>query len=110
MASKANIFIDQGADFSVTIDVSDDAGVAYDLTDHSVAAQMRKNYASSSAYTFEASHNDAGGQIVLQLSHTITRDIEPGRYLYDVEVTTAANTVTRVIEGVATVSPGITRI
>lgn len=110
MASKANIFIDQGADFSVTIDVSNDANVAYDLTDHTVAAQMRKNYASSSAYTFSATHNDAGGQIVLQLSHTITRDIEPGRYLYDVEVTNSANTVTRVIEGVATVSPGITRI
>lgn len=110
MAIKANIVIDQGADFSATIDVTDVDGAPFDLTNYAVAAQMRKNYASTSATTFTASQNGALGQITLALSNTITADIEPGRYLYDVEITSQVSEVTRVVEGIVTVTPGMTRI
>lgn len=110
MAIKANLVIDQGTDFSATIDVSDSAGQTYDLTDHTVASQMRKNYASASAAaSFGASHNSANGQITLTLTNAITESIEPGRYLYDVEITSPSNTVSRVVEGIVTVTPGMTR-
>jgi len=110
MAVKANIVIDQGTDWTVTIDVTDNAGGTYDLTGHTIAAQMRKNYASSTAITFDAVHNSANGQITLSLSSETTTDITPGRYLYDVEMRDSANNVSRVIEGIATVTPGITRV
>ena len=111
MAIKANITIDQGTDFEAIIDVSDTNGVPYNLTGYAVASQMRKNYASSSpAATFTASHNGAAGQITLSLSKQFTNDLEPGRYLYDVEVTSGGGTTTRVVEGTVTVTPGITRI
>jgi hypothetical protein len=35
--------------------------------------------------------------------------MEPGRYLYDVEITSSEGEVSRVVEGVVTVTPGITR-
>lgn len=111
MAIKANITIDQGADFSATIDVKDSGGNAYDLTNHTVASQMRKNYASTAATTFTATHNSAGGQIHLSLPAAQTQDIEPGRYLYDVEITsTGTGAVTRVVQGMVTVTAGMTRI
>lgn len=112
MAVKANIVIDQGSDFTATIDVESSIvpGDPYDLTDHDVAAQMRKNYASTSAFTFGTSQNGSLGQITLTMDKFITKDIEPGRYLYDVEITSAANTTMRVVEGIVTVTPGITRI
>lgn len=110
MAIKANIIIDQGADFSATIDVTDASGDPFDLTSYGVAAQMRKNYASTSAITFATTENGALGQITLALANTITADIEPGRYLYDVEITSSSSEVTRVVEGIVTVTPGITRI
>ena len=111
MAIKANIVIDQGTDFSAVIDLVDRDGVVYNLTGYTVAAQLRKNYATSTAYTFIASHSMAGGIISLGLTNTTTAALEPGRYLYDVEITlTSSGVITRVVEGVATVTPGMTRV
>lgn len=110
MAIKANLVIDQGASFTASIDLVDTGDNVYDLTGYTVASQMRKNYLSSAATTFTTSHNDAGGKITLSLSANTTNTIEPGRYLYDVEITSGNGTKTRVVEGIITVTPGITRI
>jgi hypothetical protein len=110
MAIKANLIVDQGTDFSAGIDLVDIDGSVYNLTNHSVAAQMRKNYNSSAAVTFVTSHNSSGGRITLILSHTATGSLEPGRYLYDVEITSQGGTKTRVVEGIVTVTAGMTRI
>jgi hypothetical protein len=110
MAIKANLVVDQGANFSATIDLTDANNAVFNLTGYTVAAQMRKNYTSSSATTFIASHNNTGGKITLVLNSTTTVAIEPGRYLYDVEITSSGNTITRVVEGIVTVTPGMTRI
>lgn len=109
MAIKANIEIDQGTDFYASIDLVDDEGV-YDLSNHTVAAQMRKNYASQTAIDFNVTVNQELGRILLELTRDVTETLEPGRYLYDVEITnTLTNRRARAVEGVATVTPGITR-
>ena len=112
MAIKANIVIDQGTDFSSAIDLVDADGVIFDLTGYTAAAQMRKNYTSSAATTFTtAIPVPATGVINLTLSNTNTGALEPGRYLYDVEITqTGSGNITRVVEGVETVTPGMTRV
>lgn len=109
MAIKANLVIDQGASFSTTINVVDSTGAQYNLAGHTIAAQMRKNYTSSVATTFITSANTAQGKITLSLPASNTAVIEPGRYLYDVEIT-LSGAVTRVVEGIVTVTPGMTRI
>lgn len=109
MAIKANLVIDQGTDFSATIDVTDLNGNAFDLTNYTPAAQIRKSYASTTAYNFVTSDNGNLGQITLSLSNTTTSQLEPGRYRYDVEITSTAGDVSRVVEGIVTVTPGITR-
>lgn len=112
MAIKANIVIDQGTDFSATINVSDAENEVYNLIGFTVAAQMRKNYASSTATTFSATHNGVGGQISLTLDKSITSDLDPGRYLYDIKISRNDGSLStvRVIEGIVTVTPGITRV
>lgn len=110
MAIKANLVIDQGTSFSATIDVTNASGAVYDLTNYTVAAQMRKNYTSSAAVTFSTGHNGVGGAITLSLLPALTSTIEPGRYLYDVEITSSGGSITRVVEGIVTVTPGMTRI
>lgn len=110
MAIKANLVIDQGSSFSATIDVTDASGNVYNLTGYTVAAQMRKNYTSSAAVTFSTTHSGSAGSITLSLLPTVTATIEPGRYLYDVEIKTSGGSVTRVVEGIVTVTPGMTRI
>jgi len=112
VAIKANIVIDQGTDFSSVIDVTDDQDRPFDLTDYVASSQMRKNYASSTAVTFNTSVNEASGQIYLELDKSTTSQLEPGRYLYDVEITAALGngSTIRVVEGIVTVTPGMTRV
>lgn len=109
MAIKANLVIDQGTDFSATIDVTDSNNDPFDLTNYTTAAQMRKSYASTTAYSFTATDNNSGGQITLSMANSVTNQLDPGRYLYDVEIASSGGNVSRVVEGIVTVTPGITR-
>ena len=52
MASTYNISVDQGADFSTTVTLTDSDNSALDLDNYSVRAQMRKYYTSRSATDF----------------------------------------------------------
>ena len=112
MAIKANLVVDQGSDFSATVSLLDAEGDALDLSVYTVNAQMRKNYASSTAVSFTTTINNPKtlGKLTLALSNAQTSSIEPGRYLYDVEIVSNLNVITRVVEGNVTVTPNITRV
>jgi D-Tyr-tRNAtyr deacylase len=110
MAIIANLYIDQGTDFSITVDVTDSAGDILDLSNYTAAAQIRKTYSSSStSATFATSIAELAGQVTISLTDTQTAALESGRYVYDLNITSAAGVVTRVIEGQAIVTPGVTR-
>jgi len=110
MAQISNIYIDQGCDFSITIDVTDAAGNVLDMTDYTAEAQIRKTYSSSSVTsTFTTAINETGGQVNVSLTSTQTSAIESGRYVYDVNVTDASGSTSRVVEGQAIITPGVTR-
>jgi len=111
MATVANIFIDQGADYSNIITVGSSTGAPLNLAGYTVASQIRKSYSSSTAYNFSSSiFNASEGKVRLQLTATASRAIPPGRYLYDVEITSPTSSKTRVVEGIVTVTPEITQI
>ena len=111
MSVKANIIIDQGTDFSSTITVKDDDGDITDLTGYSANGHIRKHFSSSSATVFETAFGTprSEGKLTISLSRTVTSDMEAGRYVYDVELTNSANTRIRLLEGIATVTPEVTR-
>ena len=112
MAIIANLYIDQGTDYTVTVDVTTGAGEALNLTGYTAAAQMRKTYASSAVTaTFTTSIVAAAGQVLLSLSDTQTAAISDGRYVYDMTITDDASpaVTTRVVEGQAVITPGVTR-
>ena len=110
MATVANIFVDQGSDYSNIITVTASTGQAIDLTGYTVASQMRKSYTSSIAYAFTASiYSAAQGKVRIQLTATQSEAIPPGRYLYDLEVTSSAGAKKRVVEGIVTITPQITQ-
>ena len=111
MATIANIFIDAGANYSNIITVAANGSGALNLTGYTVKSQIRKSYTSTTAYNFTGSVDDAvAGKVRLELTAAQTGAIPPGRYLYDVEITSSAGNRTRVGEGVVTVTPEITQI
>lgn len=111
MAAKANIVIDQGADFSTTLTVTDDNGNAVDLTGYSANGHIRKHYTSTTATVLDCSFSAprSDGQITISLGRSTSSDMEAGRYVYDVEITSSANTRSRLIEGICTITPEVTR-
>ena len=111
MAIIANLYIDQGTDYSITVDCTDSAGEVLDLTGYTAAAQMRKTYSSSTiSATFATAINASAGQVTLTLTDTQTNALDSGRYVDDLNITkTSDSSITRVVEGQAILTPGVTR-
>ena len=111
MASIANIFVDAGSTYSNIIAVASSSGAPLDLTGYTVKSQIRKSYSSSVAYDFTATvYLPLAGKVRLELTPTQSEAIPPGRWLYDVEITSSSGSKTRVVEGIVTVTPQITKI
>lgn len=108
MATKANLVIDQGATYEVTLDLTDENGDILQLTGYSANAQMRKWYTSTNSTSFSTDINAVAGTISLSLTAGQTANLTAGRYVYDVEVT-SSGVISRIIEGIVTVTPNVTR-
>lgn len=111
MATVSNLAIDQGTTFSATILVADPTGSARDLSGYTGRAQLRRSYYTNSntAFTVEINNPDEG-EIVLLLTDTQTSALRAGRYVYDLElVKDDDQTVERIIEGIVTVYPEVTK-
>jgi hypothetical protein len=110
LAAFTEITIEQGATFSTTVNVEDAYYNPINLTGYSASSQMRKSYYSSSATNITASvTGTSNGEITLSMTSANTSSLTPGRYVYDLVINDGANTVTRVVEGIATVLPSVTR-
>jgi hypothetical protein len=109
MATKANLVVDQGATFSTDLTLEDENGNPILLTGYTANSQMRKWYTSSNvAAVFTTAINLANAIITLSLTSDQTGNLDYGRYVYDVEISNGT-TVSRVVEGIVTVTPQVTR-
>jgi len=109
MATKANLVIDQGSTYSTDLSLKDENGDALNLSGYVANSQIRKWYTSSNAAaSFDASINSDSGSITLSLTANQTSNLVAGRYVYDVEITDGT-VVSRIVEGIVTVTPQVTR-
>ena len=110
MAAVSNLYIDQGADFSTTLYLTDSNGDVLNLTDYTALGQVRKTYGSSTiAATFTLSLVAATGQVTVTLTDVQTAALTSGRYVYDILITDSSGDKTRILEGHATVVPSVSR-
>lgn len=109
MAIKTNIVIDQGTDYIVTINVKDGNTTPIPLGGYTGAAQLRKYYTSSKKYNFTVTVDEEAGEVSLSMAANTSALIPAGRYLYDCTLTSNTNIVSRIVEGIATINPRVTR-
>lgn len=113
MAKQVNILVDQGATFTKIVDVTNEDGTPFDLTGFSASSQMRKSYFTNTSHeiTAEVEGDPTNGQVKLTLLPSVTNSIRAGRYVYDLEVHNDSDpdVVIRVIEGIVTLTPQVTR-
>ena len=106
----SNLQIEQGADFEHLFSLGDnDNNTTLNLAGFTVTSQLRK-WAGSTNYVAFAStvSSPLEGEIQISMASTITTDIKPGRYLYDVILQDGVSTV-KVVEGMVNVRAGVTR-
>lgn len=110
----AELTIDQGATYSSTIDLTNDDNTPINLayaTANTFSAQIRKSYYSTNpTANITVTVTDAANGIVrLFISADDTANIKPGRYLYDLKMVNESNTTIRVVEGIVTITPQVSR-
>ena len=111
MASFLELSCDQGSNFSVNLDLTNDDGAAINVAGFTFTSSIRKSYYSSNvtANLTVTIANSAAGNVALSMNAATTANIVAGRYLYDVKMVRTDSTVSRVIEGIITVFPQITK-
>ena len=110
MSTKANLVIDQGTTYEVTLNLTDDNGDALDLAGYTARSQIRKWYTSEFGDDFVTSIDASLGTVTLQMDAISTGELSAGRYVYDVELTDSkTGSISRIVEGIVTVTPQVTR-
>ena len=109
MATRVNIIIDQGTDFSTTVNLTDSAGTNLNLTGFSAASQIRKTHSSSNSTAFTCTLTTANSTLTLALNNSVTAAMSAGRYVWDAELTDSSGSISRILEGMVTVTPEVTK-
>ncbi len=109
MSGKYNIVAEQGATFNLNFRVETD-GTAWDLSDYTFAMQVRRSTASSTTLLdIDTATMTALGQVSVTVSAATMSDVPAGRWVYDIELTSSGDEVTRILEGRFIVSPQVTQ-
>ena len=103
-----NITIPQGADFSQVFTAKETDGSVRNLTDYTGSAKIKKHPGSSSSSDFTVGITSATGKVSIAMTSGVSVGLNPGRYVYDVRLVSPSGSVSRMVEGMALVTAGIT--
>ena len=109
-----NTTIDQGSVWSVVLVYTDSNNTPVNLTGYTAAMQLRQNYNSEVADLTLTTANGgisivgATGTITITATAVQTGALDPGFYVYDLELTSGSN-ISRLIQGQLTVAEQVTR-
>jgi hypothetical protein len=109
-----NTTIDQGSVWTVVLVYTDSNDTPVNLTGYTAAMQLRQNYNSDVADLTLTTANGgitivgATGTITINATAAQTGDLDPGFYVYDLELTSGSN-ISRLIQGQLTVAEQVTR-
>lgn len=115
MAVAYDTTINQGADWYINFVYEDtDTGLPINITNYTAALQLRSLPSDTTAALSLTTGSGititgAQGLVAVHATAVQTGAIIAGYYYYDVEITSPANVVTRLIQGQILVSPQVTR-
>lgn len=108
VAANYNIVVEQNADFSRSFQIKTGDDIQ-DLTSYQFAATIKERHQSDTGTDFTVTVADAAnGAITMSLTDVQTGTIKPGDYVYDLVMTDSAGLRTRLLQGQAQVTAGVT--
>lgn len=111
MAEYVELYMDQGTDFSISVNLTDDTTqTSENISGVIVTSSLRKSLLSQNATANLVCTltNPTQGEFTISLDSSNTANIREGRYFFDVKVKSNTS-ITRLIEGIMIVTPSITR-
>jgi hypothetical protein len=114
VAVSYNVSIDQGADWYLNVTYDNPNGTPVNITSYTAALQLRSLPESATTVLSLSTGSGititgASGLVAIHATATQTRAIDEGTYYYDLEITSPAGVVTRLVQGQAIVTPEVTR-
>lgn len=111
MTTRANLYVDQGVDFEVVLDLFSVTGDNYNISNQEFKCEVRKVFSSTSSFeaeiTINTDDNDLNN-LNLKVSANTTAEVDPGKYQYDIVMTDGFNRI-KILEGLMFILPTITR-
>jgi hypothetical protein len=109
MPTRANIYVDQGTDFSTFLNLSNESGI-YDITSQQFECDVRKIFSTTLVFspTFVVEPSGETGVVEMVISADATANVEPGKYQYDI-VMLNGSSKEKILEGLMFILPTITR-
>ena len=106
----SNITIEQGYDFDTSFQLEDTrTNAPLYLVGAASTAHLRKSYSSNNSVSFgKTLSQPENGIISISMAASKTLTLKPGRYVYDVKITTSGKDY-KAVEGSALVRAGVTR-
>lgn len=109
MSGKHNIVAEQGATFNLNFRVETN-GTAWDLSDYDFAMQVRRSTsASTTLLNLTSATMTNQGRVSVTVPAATMANVPAGRWVYDIELTSTGNEVTRILEGRFIVTAEVTQ-
>jgi hypothetical protein len=112
MTTRANLYVDQGVDFLVALDLETDEGDDFPITDQQFFCQVRKVFSSTVQFEVQLDVvvNGVTNTVNLSIDPNDTKDVNPGKYQYDLIMIDSSNKIKKILEGLLFVLPTVTRL
>ena len=117
MATRTeDLTVVQGTDALFKINIKDSAGNAFDITDKSFSASMKKSFSAADNTKIDFTTNIVNAQsgiVSISLDNTDTANLDTAtRYVYDLLMyNTSGNTdITSILSGKVFITPSVTRV
>ena len=106
-----NLTIYGGSNFDTTFNVTDNSNSAFDFTNYSGSAAISKSVAVGATLGITTSFtvgitSALGGKLQISLGSTATRNLEQGRYMFDV-IVSSGSTLYTIANGNVMVVPAV---
>jgi len=108
MSSQATIYIDQGTDFRLTIELFDQDDIDLPISNYTFFGDLRRIYSSKRTAEFEIQKEN--NDITLVLDSDTTAQLKPGKYSYDVLMRKPTGEISKIVNGLAFVIDTVTEV
>jgi len=97
--SSVNLVIQKGTYFEETFFLDAEDGLGLNLTNTTATSKVRKHPTAGIAHTFSTTTTVSDSTVKISMTSDKTAELPSGRSYYDVLLTSAGGTITKVLEG-----------